>query len=158
AETTSSQLAELMVGRPVSLTVDKQPFRPGEPLLEVADLVIEDALGVERVKDISFTVRRGEIVGIAGVAGNGQSELLDALAGIRPVKSGRIKWKGRELHGARERSPRNMRRMGVAHVPEDRQRMGLVMAFAARESAILGYHDEPAYNGAIRLRRAAVAA
>ncbi len=157
AKTTSSQLAELMVGRAVSTSVDKQPFRPGEPLLEVTDLVIEDALGIERVKGVSFTVRRGEIVGIAGVAGNGQSELLDALAGIRSLKSGRITWKGRELRTARERSPRNMRRMGVAHVPEDRQRMGLVMALTARESAILGYHDEPTYNGAIRLRRAAVA-
>src|SRR5262249_20731755 len=122
------------------------------------DLVIEDDLGIERVKGVSIAVRRGEIVGIAGVAGNGQSELLDALAGIRSVKSGRITWKGRDLTGPRDRSPRNMRRMGVAHVPEDRQRMGLVMAFAARESAILGYHDEPTYNGAFRLRRAAVAA
>ena len=158
ADTTSAQLAELMVGRSVTFTVEKQPFRPGEPLLEVTDLVIEDILGVERVKGITFTVRRGEIVGIAGVAGNGQSELLDALAGIRSVKSGRIKWKGRELRGARERSPRNMRRMGVGHVPEDRQRAGLVMTFAARESAILGYHDEATYNGALRLRCAAVAA
>ncbi|HXJ85048.1 MAG TPA: ATP-binding cassette domain-containing protein, partial [Candidatus Methylomirabilis sp.] len=157
ADTTSAQLAELMVGRPVALHVDKQPFRPGEPLLEVTDLVIEDALGVERVKGISFTVRRGEIVGVAGVAGNGQSELLDALAGIRSITSGRIRWKGHDL-AARERSPRNVRRLGIGHVPEDRQRVGLVMAFTARESAILGYHDERAYNGALRLRRGAVAA
>jgi len=157
-ETTSAQLAELMVGRSVALTVEKQPFRAGEPLLEVSDLVIEDALGVERVKGITFAVRGGEIVGIAGVAGNGQSELLEALAGVRSVKAGRITWKGHELRDARERSPRRMRRMGVAHVPEDRQRMGLVMAFAARESAILGYHDERTYNGAFRLRRAAIAA
>ena len=157
-ETTSAQLAELMVGRSVALTVEKQPFHPGEPLLEVSDLVIEDALGVERVKGITFSVRRGEIVGIAGVAGNGQSELLEALAGIRSVKAGRITWKGRELRDARERSPRSMRRLGVAHVPEDRQRMGLVMAFSARESAILGYHDARTYNGALRLRRAAIAA
>src|SRR5262249_57825301 len=100
---------------------ERQPFGAGEQLLEVRDLVIEDALGVERVKGITFAVRRGEIVGIAGVAGNGQSELLEALAGIRAVKAGRITWKGRELRDARERSPRGMRRMGVAHVPEDRQ-------------------------------------
>ncbi len=129
-ETTPEQLAELMVGRTVSLRVDKEPARPGDAVLEVTDLVVEDSLGVERVKRVSFTVRRGEIVGVAGVAGNGQSELLEALAGIRPVKSGRV--------------------------PEDRQRMGLIMPFTARESAILGYHDEAAYNGAIRLRRAAV--
>ena len=89
AETTPEQLAELMVGRKVTLRVDKAPARPGEVVLDVADLVVEDAFGVERVKGVSFAVRRGEIVGVAGVAGNGQSELLEALAGIRPVKSGR---------------------------------------------------------------------
>src|SRR5262249_19252167 len=74
--------------------VDKTPPHPGEAVLEVADLVVEDGLGVERVKGISFAVRRGEIVGIAGVAGNGQSELLETLAGIRPAKSGQIRWRG----------------------------------------------------------------
>jgi simple sugar transport system ATP-binding protein len=156
AATTAEQLAELMVGRAVSLRVDKAPCRPGAPVLEVSDLVVVDGLGVERVKGVSFTVRRGEIVGVAGVAGNGQSELLEALAGIRPVKAGRIRFMERELAGAR--SPRGLRRLGVAHVPEDRQRTGLIAPFAARESAILGYHDEAAYNGAIRLRGGVVAA
>ena len=142
AETTAEQLAELMVGRAVSLRVDKTPARPGEPLLEVTDLVVEDALGVPRVKRVGFTVRRGEIVGLAGVAGNGQSELLEALAGIRPVKSGQIRVRGHR----------------VAHIPEDRQRMGLIMAFAAQESAILGHHDEPAYNGVVLMKQSAVAA
>ena len=142
AETTAEQLAELMVGRAVSLRVDKMPARPGEPLLEVTDLVVEDMLGVPRVKGVSFTVRGGEIVGVAGVTGNGQSELLETLAGMRPAKSGKIRVRGHR----------------VAHVPEDRQRMGLVMAFAAQESAILGYHDEPAYNGAVLMKQAAVAA
>jgi simple sugar transport system ATP-binding protein len=157
AETTPAELAELMVGRTVSLRVDKTPARPGEALLEVSDLVVEDAQGVERVRGVSFEVRRGEIVGIAGVAGNGQSELLEALAGIRPVKAGRICWKGRDVTGEGTCSPRGMRRAGLAHVPEDRQRMGLVIPFAARESAILGYHDERTYNGRIRLHRQAVA-
>jgi simple sugar transport system ATP-binding protein len=156
AGTTPEQLAGMMVGRAVNLHVDKAPSRPGEPLLEVVDLVVADALGTERVKGASFTVRRGEIVGIAGVAGNGQSELLEAIAGIRPVKSGQVLWKGRECAGPR--SPRSMRRLGLGHVPEDRQRMGLIAAFTAAESAILGYHDEATYNGAIRLRHAAVAA
>jgi simple sugar transport system ATP-binding protein len=155
AGTTPEALAELMVGRRVSLRVDRAPGRPGEPLLAVTDLVVEDARGVARVKGVSFAVHRGEIVGVAGVAGNGQSELLEALAGTRPVASGRVRWRGRDLAGC---SPRGRRRMGIAHVPEDRQRVGLVVPFAARESAILGYHDEAAYNGAIRLRRAAVAA
>src|SRR5262245_42966040 len=122
AETTAEQLAELMVGRAVSLRVDKAPARPGEPLLEVTDLVVEDALGVERVKRVSFTVRRGEIVGVAGVAGNGQSELLEALAGTRPAKSGQIRVCGGRL----------------AHVPEDRQRTGLIMAFVRSEERRVG--------------------
>jgi ABC-type uncharacterized transport system ATPase subunit len=159
ADTTPEQLAELMVGRAVSLRVNKTPARPGEPLLEVSDLVVEDGLGVERVKGVSLVVHRGEIVGIAGVAGNGQSELLEALAGIRPVRSGRIGWKGRDVTAATDAAPaRGRRRLGLAHVPEDRQRMGLVAPFAARESAILGYHDEAIYNGVLRLRRSAVAA
>src|SRR5205807_9257643 len=100
ADTTPAQLAELMVGRNVSLRVDKTPSRPGEPVLEVKNLVVEDGLGVERVKGVGFTVRRGEIVGVAGVAGNGQSELLEALAGIRPVKSGQIRLKAGALSEA----------------------------------------------------------
>jgi general nucleoside transport system ATP-binding protein len=158
AGTSPGQLAELMVGRAVSLRVGKSPARPHEPVLEVADLVVEDGLGVERVKGVSFAVRRGEIVGVAGVAGNGQSELLEAIAGTRPAKAGRIRWRARELVGDAARSPRAMRRHGLAHVPEDRQRMGLIIPFAARESAILGYHEEPTYNGTIVLRHAAVAA
>jgi ABC-type uncharacterized transport system ATPase subunit len=154
AETTPEQLAELMVGRAVALRVNKTPCRPGEPLLEVEGLVVEDGLGVERVKGVSFAVRRGEIVGVAGVAGNGQSELLEALAGMRPVKSGRLRWKSHDLDGV---EPQGVRRLGVCHVPEDRQRLGLVIPFVARESAILGYQGEARYNGIIRLRRAAIA-
>ena len=157
SETTGAQLAELMVGRAVNLRVDKTPSRPGEAVLDVSDLWVEDGLGVPRVKGVSLAVRRGEIVGVAGVAGNGQSELLEAIAGIRAPRSGIIRWKGGPSR-ARPLSPRGMRRRGLAHVPEDRHRMGLVMSFAARESAILGYHDEARYNGAVRLRRAAVRA
>jgi ABC-type uncharacterized transport system ATPase subunit len=156
-ETTSEQLAELMVGRRVSLRVDKTPPHPGEAVLEVADLVVEDGLGVERVKGVSFAVRRGEIVGIAGVAGNGQSELLETLAGIRPAKAGQIRWRGSALTDERARSPRRMRWLGLCHVPEDRQRMGLVIPFSGRESAILGYQDEKTFNGLCRLRGDAVA-
>jgi len=158
ADTTPERLAELMVGRPVSLRVDKAPARPGEPVLEVEDLVVVDGLGVPRVKHVSFTVRRGEIVGVAGVAGNGQSELLEALAGMRPVASGRILVVGHEVADHAAGTPRRLRRLGAAHVPEDRHRTGLVIPFAGRESAILGYHGDAAYNGAIRLRRSAVAA
>ena len=153
AETTAEQLAELMVGRTVSLRVDKAPARPGEPVLEVADLVVEDALGVERVKGVSFAVRRGEIVG-RGRRGGQRS--VGAARGARGHPAGEIR--ADPLEGPRPRRrgaalAAGMRRLGLAHVPEDRQRMGLVMPFAARESAILGYHDEATYNGAIRLRR-----
>ncbi len=158
SDTTSERLAELMVGRPVALRVDTTPSRPGEPVLEVSDLVVADGRGVPRVKHVSFTVRRGEIVGVAGVAGNGQSELLEALAGMRPVTSGRIRVIARAVADGDARSPRRLRRLGCAHVPEDRQRTGLVIPFAGGESAILGYHGDAAYNGAIRLRWAAVAA
>src|SRR5262245_21326510 len=128
AETTPEQLAELMVGRTVSLRVEKSAAQPGETILEVVDLVVEDGLGVQRVKGVSFVVRRGEIVGVAGVAGNGQSELLEVLAGIRPVTSGRILWKTQDL-GSDSCSPREWREHGLAHVPEDRHRMGLVIPF-----------------------------
>jgi len=154
AETTPERLAELMVGRTVALRVARTPARPGERLLDVESLVVEDRLGVERVKGVSFGLRRGEIVGVAGVAGNGQSELLEALAGMRPVKSGRVRFKDHAMDAA---GPRAVRRRGICHVPEDRQRVGLVIPFAARESAILGYHREARYNGAIRLRTAAIA-
>jgi simple sugar transport system ATP-binding protein len=157
ARATAEQLAEMMVGRPVNLRVETTPSCPGEPVLEVTDLVVEDGSGVARVKGVSFAVRRGEIVGVAGVAGNGQAELLDALAGMLPITSGRVRLTSRDISGSMP-SPRQMRRRGLGHVPEDRQRVGLIMPFAAQESAILGYHDEPSYNGAIRFRPAAVAA
>ncbi len=152
AETSQEALAELMVGRKVLLRVEKSPARPGEVVLDVAELRVADAAGAERVKGVSFQVRRGEIVGIAGVAGNGQSEILEALAGIRPISGGRIRWKGVDItDDAAARSAKGMRRLGLCHVPEDRQRVGLIAAFAANESAILGYHDDRPYNRGILL-------
>ena len=104
-----------------------------------------DGQGVQRVKDVSFDVRAGEIVGIAGVAGNGQSELLEALSGIRSG-SGRVAIEGRALDMAAKPDPAMLRKRGLAHVPEDRQRMGLVTAFTAYENNCLGYQDDPAWN------------
>ncbi|HZH25714.1 MAG TPA: ABC transporter ATP-binding protein [Azospirillaceae bacterium] len=147
AETTREQLAELMVGRKVLLRVEKAPARPGKILLEVDALRVVDIQNVARVKDVSFVVRAGEIVGIAGVSGNGQSELLEALSGMRPAARGSIRLNGRELAGRDHRfSPREARSAGLGHVPEDRQRTGLVTSFTAYESLILGFHDDPAYN------------
>ena len=147
AATDISELAELMVGRRVTLRVEKGPAHPGRDLLSVERLRVRDDRGVPRVRDVSFTVRAGEIVGVAGVAGNGQSELLEALAGLRPADGGRIRLAGEPVGcGGLGR-----RRRGLAHVPEDRRRMGLVMPFEARESAILGYHDDARYRYAAAL-------
>ncbi|HEY7764425.1 MAG TPA: ABC transporter ATP-binding protein [Aestuariivirgaceae bacterium] len=142
--TTPERLAELMVGRSVDLKIPKRRGRPGAPLLEVRRLSYVDAAGVERLKDISFDVCEGEIVGIAGVSGNGQTELLEVLSGMRAPASGEIFLHGKPL--ATLSDPRTMRHSAVAHVPEDRQRLGLVMPFVACENTILGYHDSPAYG------------
>jgi simple sugar transport system ATP-binding protein len=145
SETTVEELAELMVGRRVLLRVDKGESHPGPVALRVRDLVVRDARGVTMVDGVSFDVRAGEIVGIAGVAGNGQSELLEAIAGIRRPASGAITVDGTDVGRA---DPAMLRRLGLAHVPEDRHHMGLVLQFEEYENAILGYHDDPKYlNG-----------
>jgi len=153
ADTTMAELAELMVGRRVLLRVEKGEAHPGRDLLAVENLSVHDERGTTRVREVSFTVREGEIVGIAGVAGNGQSELLEAIAGLRSVSGGRILLGGRPLgEGGMAR-----RGEGLAHVPEDRRRMGLVLSFEVCESAILGYHDDPRYRRAGRLDWVSVA-
>ena len=156
AETSTEQLAELMVGRKVLLRVEKGPANPGDVVLEVDKLSVTDGAGVRRLKDVAFAVRAGEIVGIAGVAGNGQSELLEALSGIRRPTSGTIKLKGRDITGHGVVDAKSMRGLGLGHVPEDRQTMGLVMSFEANESAILGYHGDRAYNGPVIMNRKAI--
>jgi general nucleoside transport system ATP-binding protein len=155
SETNPEQLAELMVGRRVLLRVEKGPARPGDVLLSVEDLVVKDDLGVTRVKGVSFDVRAGEIVGIAGVAGNGQSELLEAVSGMRDQSSGVVRLKGTPLSLEGDDGARRARKAGLAHVPEDRQRMGLVTAFEEWENAILGYEDEETYRKGILLDIAA---
>ena len=155
-DATREGLAEAMVGRKVALRVVKATREPGETVLELRDLRVRDRAGQERVRGISFAVRRGEIVGIAGVAGNGQSELLDALAGSAPIAGGRILFKGRDITDAPERTAEGLRALGLGHVPEDRHRQGLITAFDASESAILGHHGEARYNRGLVLRRGAV--
>src|SRR5690606_14966502 len=112
---------------------EKGPANPGKPLLEVRDLVVTDDLGVPRVKGLSFSVRAGEIVGIAGVAGNGQTELLEAVTGMRDQQSGEVVLDGKPLSLEGDDGAHRARLSGLAHVPEDRQRMGLVTTFAAWE-------------------------
>ncbi|NNG03781.1 MAG: ATP-binding cassette domain-containing protein, partial [Inquilinus sp.] len=155
-DTDEEHLAELMVGRKVLLEVTKEAAKPGRTVLEVRGLDVVDRFGVRRVKDVSLSVRAGEIVGIAGVSGNGQSQLLAALAGIHAPDRGEIMINGKDVreHGAVDAA--DMRHLGLAHVPEDRLHEGLVASFAANENVILGYHDDPAYNGRLLLDRGAI--
>ena len=137
---TQESLAKAMVGREVLLRVDKPPAQPGETLLEVEDLHVVDDRGIEKVSGVSFAVRAGEIVGIAGVDGNGQSELIDAITGLRRLQSGAVRVAGRECVHA---SPRQMLDAGVGHIPEDRQRRGLVLEFTIAENIALHDYAEP---------------
>ncbi len=154
AETTPAELAELMVGRRVLLRVDKAPATPGAATLEVRDLCLTDAQGVERLRNVSFTVHEGEILGVAGVAGNGQSELLEILAGIRAATSGTVLFRGQPLDLSRTTNADNRRALGIAHVPEDRHRLGLVMPFAQWENSFLGYQSETRFGGPLLNRTA----
>ncbi len=158
ADTNPQELAELMVGRKVLLQVDKVPAQPGKPILEIENLQVIDEAGVERVKGINLTVRAGEIVGIAGVAGNGQSELLEVLGGMR-TGQGSIKLNGTPLALSGAGSDGQARRaQHIAHVPEDRQREGLIMDFHAWENVAFGYHRDPAYKRGIFMDNAALRA
>jgi ABC-type uncharacterized transport system ATPase subunit len=155
-QTSVEQLAELMVGRHVLLHVEKGKAKPGEVVLEVKGVSWRDRKGTTRVDNVSFNVRKGEIVGIAGVSGNGQSELLDLVAGIARPKAGEIIFEGKSVGMMGD--PRYLRREGVAHVPEDRQHRGLIASFDASESSILGWQYEEALGRGFRLDRDAVIA
>jgi len=145
-ETGPEQLAELMVGRKVLLHVDKGPAAPGRTVLQVENLAVTDAQGVQRLRGISLHVRAGEILGIAGVAGNGQSELLEVLGGYARA-TGRVTVNGVELDlTGRTGDGRSRRAQGIAHVPEDRQARGLILDFAAWENVAFGYHHAPEYQ------------
>jgi ABC-type uncharacterized transport system ATPase subunit len=143
AETSAAELGELMIGRRPAAASRPVPATPGPEVLAVEGLRVRDTAGVERVRGVTFALHAGEILGIAGVAGNGQSELLAALSGMRAAEGGTIRLRGEPL---RPSDAAALRRLGVAHVPEDRLRHGLVPDFAAQDSAILGYHRDPAWR------------
>ena len=146
ADSSPEALAELMVGRKVLLQVEKGPANPGKMVLEVENLRVVDEDKVERLKGISLTIRAGEILGIAGVAGNGQSELLQVLGGIADG-TGVIRLNGEELDLTGKFSDGQSRRAkGIAHVPEDRQHLGMIMDFTAWENVAFGYHNAPEYQ------------
>ncbi|TIW02670.1 MAG: ABC transporter ATP-binding protein, partial [Mesorhizobium sp.] len=144
-ETTVGELAELMVGRRVLLRVEKGQSEAGAVKLSVKNLTVKDQRGVTMVDDVSFDLRGGEIVGIAGVAGNGQSELLEAISGIRHAVSGEVMLDGKPIDLTGKADPGELRGRGLAHVPEDRHHVGLVLAFEENENSILGYHDDERY-------------
>ncbi len=154
--TSVEELAEAMVGRSVLLHVEKGKANPGEVVLDVKNVTWRDRKNIARVDNVSFTVRKGEIVGIAGVSGNGQSELLDCIAGITRPTSGEIIFEGKSIGQLGD--PRHLRQEGLAHVPEDRQHRGLITAFDASESSILGWQFEEELGKGFRLDRDAVIA
>jgi len=154
AETDEDDLAALMVGRNVQLVVDRGESHPQGPALSVHDLRVLDDRGHEAVKGVSFDVRAGEILGIAGVAGNGQDELVEALTGLRKPASGRVDLAGKNVTGA---GPRALQNAGMSFVPGDRHRFGLVLSFPLEDNLVLTQYDEPPYargpfrnDGAIR--------
>ncbi|WP_424927823.1 ABC transporter ATP-binding protein [Amaricoccus tamworthensis] len=146
SETSPSELAELMVGRRVLLRVEKTPAKPGPVALEAKDLTLIDDKGVERLRSVSLNVREGEILGIAGVAGNGQSELLEVLAGIAVANSGTVTFRGQDLDLSKITNANQRRKLGIAHVPEDRHRRGLVMPYQTWENTAFGYHGQPRFE------------
>jgi general nucleoside transport system ATP-binding protein len=156
AETTREELAELMVGRKVRLELGKAPPQLGQPALVAEGISLRDARGVSLLESIDLTLHAGEIVGIAGVSGNGQSELLDVLSGIRPPTGGRLIFGAREITPANPADPAEMRALGLAHVPEDRLRYAVVGAFGANETSVLGYHKDTPFSGPILLDHGAI--
>ncbi|MCW5710669.1 ABC transporter ATP-binding protein [Shinella sp.] len=145
SDTSVEELAELMVGRRVLLRVEKGDANAGDVKLSVRNLVVKDHRGVTMVDNVSFDLRAGEILGIAGVAGNGQSELIEAISGVRNAVSGSVTLEGNPIDLTDAARAGELRERGLAHVPEDRHHVGLVLAFEENENSILGYHDDSRY-------------
>lgn len=141
SDTNPQQLASMMVGREVIFTIDKQDSTPKEIVLEIENLVVKDTVGVEKVKGLHLSVRRGEIVGIAGVDGNGQTELIEAITGLRKSVSGKISVNGKEITNLK---PRKVTESGVGHIPQDRHKHGLVLDFPIGVNMVLQtYYQQP---------------
>jgi general nucleoside transport system ATP-binding protein len=155
SDTDQAGLAHMMVGRSVLLRAEKQPASPGEVVLDVKDLSVENDLGLPAVRDVSFEVRTGEILGIAGVEGNGQRELVEALTGLRRSRSTSVSVQGASAAGA---SPRDIHLMGVGHVPEDREKDGLVGPYSVADNLVLNRFADPEFSSrGIRDRKAVAA-
>ncbi|MBP2022239.1 simple sugar transport system ATP-binding protein [Clostridium punense] len=145
-ETNIDELAELMVGRKVNLVVDKKEASIKGDVLTIEDLCANDHRGIEAVKGLSLTVRGGEILGIAGVDGNGQSEFLEVLTGLRKPTKGKVLLNGKDIYG---KSPREIIDSGVGHIPEDRHKRGLILKYSLFENSILGIHRNKPFSKGI---------
>lgn len=143
SETTPQELAEKMVGRNVTFKVDKKPAEPGSVVLEMANIVSNNKEGTAVLQGLNLQVRAGEILGIAGVDGNGQSELIEALTGLRHVDGGTVKLLGQDITNM---SPRKITESGVSHIPEDRHKHGLVLDFSVSENMVLETYYKPPFN------------
>ncbi|MBV6450087.1 MAG: Xylose import ATP-binding protein XylG [Anaerolineales bacterium] len=142
-ESNEQKLAEMMVGREVILTVQKKPAQPKEEVLAVQDLRVKDVRGLEAVRGVSFAVREGEVLGIAGVQGNGQTELAEALSGLRATEGGHFLINGKDLTG---KPPRPITETGLANIPEDRQRHGLVLSYSIADNLVLCDYYRPPFG------------
>ena len=144
SDATPQILARMMVGREVVLRIQKPPKEAGEPILEVKDLWVVGDRGEKSVKGLTFEVRAGEIFGIAGVEGNGQTELIEALTGLRHVEKGKVLLNGKDITG---KPPKELYDLGIAHIPEDRTNMGLILDMSVAENAILGRQWKEDFRG-----------
>ena len=147
AETNPNELAELMVGRQVEFKTEKTQAKPTEEVLSIENLVVTDYRNIEKVKGLNLNIRRGEIVGVAGIDGNGQSELIEAITGLRKVKSGKVTMNGKDITGLK---PRQITENGLGHIPQDRHKHGLVLDFPIGHNiALQTYYKEPISKGGV---------
>ncbi|WP_308016457.1 ABC transporter ATP-binding protein [Jidongwangia harbinensis] len=153
-DTAEDELAALMVGRAVSLEVQKTPAEPGRPVLKLSGLIVEDDRGVRAVDGVDLVVHAGEVLGVAGVQGNGQTELVEAVLGLRPPRAGTIQVDNEDLVGM---STKRILRSGVGYVPEDRSTDGVVKEFTVAENLVLDMYDRAPYGNAFRLDARAIA-
>ncbi len=150
---TPEQLAAMMVGRDIDLSVDKAPAQPGATILELDEVTVTDDYGRKLLDGVSMTVAAGEIVGIAGIQGNGQTELVEAITGLLDIETGHVLFEGRDIT---KLSPRKHHEAGIAHVPEDRNHMGMVGSFTLRENLVLDSYYSDEFSKGLQLHRDAI--